>query len=154
MSATLQGQSQSREDCSDLRPDQRLWPCRVSAPQPPCSPIGMGLISHWTGVSVRTHAHTRTHAHGFTLAEQALYCLSHTSSPFCSGYFGDGVSRAICLSWPRTAILPISASQVARISGLSRCPHTLDPQFVHNRSPVLTAPLTPLKATHRTAKNW
>jgi hypothetical protein len=26
----------------------------------------------------------------FTLAKQALYHLSHTSSPFCSGYFGDG----------------------------------------------------------------
>jgi hypothetical protein len=24
-------------------------------------------------------------------AKQALYCLNHTSSPFCSGYFGDGV---------------------------------------------------------------
>jgi hypothetical protein len=29
---------------------------------------------------------------GFTLANQVLYCLSHTSSLFCSGYFGDGVS--------------------------------------------------------------
>jgi hypothetical protein len=28
---------------------------------------------------------------GSTLAKQALYCLSHTSTPFCSGYFGDGV---------------------------------------------------------------
>jgi hypothetical protein len=27
---------------------------------------------------------------GFTFAKQALYCLSHTSCPFCSGYFGDG----------------------------------------------------------------
>jgi hypothetical protein len=27
---------------------------------------------------------------GFTLAKQALYNLSHTSSPLCSGYFGDG----------------------------------------------------------------
>jgi hypothetical protein len=24
------------------------------------------------------------------LAKLAVYCLSHTSSPFCSGYFGDG----------------------------------------------------------------
>jgi hypothetical protein len=24
------------------------------------------------------------------LAKQVLYCLSHTSKPFCSGYFGDG----------------------------------------------------------------
>jgi hypothetical protein len=28
----------------------------------------------------------------FGFAEQALYCLSHTSSPFCSDYFGDGAS--------------------------------------------------------------
>jgi hypothetical protein len=30
---------------------------------------------------------------GFSLTSQALYHLSHTSSssPFCSGYFGDGV---------------------------------------------------------------
>jgi hypothetical protein len=27
----------------------------------------------------------------FTLARQVLYCLSHTSSPFPSGYCGDGV---------------------------------------------------------------
>jgi hypothetical protein len=24
------------------------------------------------------------------LAKQAFYCWSHASSPFCSGYFGDG----------------------------------------------------------------
>jgi hypothetical protein len=28
---------------------------------------------------------------GFTLAKQMLYCLSHTSGLFCSGYFGDRV---------------------------------------------------------------
>jgi hypothetical protein len=44
-----------------------------------------------------------------------LYCLSHTSSPFCSGYFGDGVLRTICLGWLQTLILLISASQLARI---------------------------------------
>jgi hypothetical protein len=33
--------------------------------------------------------------HGFMLAEQALYPLNHTSSPFCSGYFGDGVFQTI-----------------------------------------------------------
>jgi hypothetical protein len=26
--------------------------------------------------------------------------LSHTSSPFCSGYFGDGVLGSICLGYP------------------------------------------------------
>jgi hypothetical protein len=29
---------------------------------------------------------------GFEIAKQVLYHLSHTSSPFCSGYFGDGIS--------------------------------------------------------------
>jgi hypothetical protein len=33
--------------------------------------------------------------------------------------FGDGVSRTICPGWPRTMILPISASQLARITGVS-----------------------------------
>jgi hypothetical protein len=53
------------------------------------------------------------------LAKQLFYHLSHTSSPFVSGYFGDGVSKSICLGWPKTAILLISASQVARITGVS-----------------------------------
>jgi hypothetical protein len=34
--------------------------------------------------------------------------LEYTSSPFCPGYFGDGVSWTICLGWPWTLILPIS----------------------------------------------
>jgi hypothetical protein len=55
---------------------------------------------------------------GFLLTKQALYCLSHTFSPFWSGYFGDRVSRTICLRWPQTSILPISASQVARVTGV------------------------------------
>jgi hypothetical protein len=43
-------------------------------------------------------------------------------SPFCSGYFGDGrggVSWTLCLGWPKTMILLILASQVARITDLS-----------------------------------
>jgi hypothetical protein len=32
---------------------------------------------------------------GLTLAKQVLYCLGHTSSPFCSGYFGDGISHEL-----------------------------------------------------------
>jgi hypothetical protein len=54
---------------------------------------------------------------GQVLIKQALYHLSHFSSPFCSGYFGDGVLQTP--RWPQTAILPISASQVARITGVS-----------------------------------
>jgi hypothetical protein len=45
---------------------------------------------------------------------------------FYSGYFGDGVSQTICLGYPQTVILPISASQVARITGVSyQCPAAL-----------------------------
>jgi hypothetical protein len=51
------------------------------------------------------------------LTKQALYCLSHTSSLFCSGYFEDGLSQTICLDWPWILILLFSASQVTRISG-------------------------------------
>jgi hypothetical protein len=32
--------------------------------------------------------------------------LSHTASPFYSGYFGNGVSQTICPCWPSTVILP------------------------------------------------
>jgi hypothetical protein len=46
------------------------------------------------------------------VAKQVLYYLSHISSPFCSGYFGDGV-------WPPPVLFLISASQVARITGMS-----------------------------------
>jgi hypothetical protein len=56
---------------------------------------------------------------GFALAKQVLYCLSHTSRPFCSGYFGDGISPTVCLGWPQTTILLISASQIARITTMN-----------------------------------
>jgi hypothetical protein len=45
--------------------------------------------------------------------------LIHTSSSFCSGYFGDVVSQSICPGWPQTTILPISISWVIRITGMS-----------------------------------
>jgi hypothetical protein len=98
---------------------------------------------------------------GFTLARQALFHLSHSTSPFvCSGYFGNRVSVfsqacldlspvsvfppmtgmtgecrytqllvemrvswSFCPNWPWTVILPISAFQVSRITGISH--HTL-----------------------------
>jgi hypothetical protein len=46
---------------------------------------------------------------GFVLRKQVLYCLS----------LGDGVSVAICLGWPQTVILQISASLVAMITDVS-----------------------------------
>jgi hypothetical protein len=53
------------------------------------------------------------------LANQVLYHLSHTSSPFNSGYFGDGVSQTICPGWSQTMIFPVSASQIA--TGIPGC---------------------------------
>jgi hypothetical protein len=56
-------------------------------------------------------------------AKQALYCLSRTSSPFSSGYFADGdLENYLPGLASIIAILLISASQVARITGMShRC---------------------------------
>jgi hypothetical protein len=45
--------------------------------------------------------------------------LGKTCSPFWSGYFGDRLLWTVCLGWPQIAILLISASQVARITGVS-----------------------------------
>jgi hypothetical protein len=45
--------------------------------------------------------------------------LSHSFTPFYSGYFRDRVPWSICLSWPPTVILLVSASQVVRITGVS-----------------------------------
>jgi hypothetical protein len=59
------------------------------------------------------------------LATQVLYI----SSPFCSGYLGDGFSQTICPGWPRTEILLLSASQVARITGVS-CRHPPHTSFI------------------------
>jgi hypothetical protein len=54
----------------------------------------------------------------FALGKQALCSSSHTSSVFCSGYFGDGISRAICLGCSGTCYLP-SLSQSPWITGMS-----------------------------------
>jgi hypothetical protein len=57
---------------------------------------------------------------GFALTKQALYHLSHTSSPFCSGYFGDGGLANYLLGLALNLdLLQISASQVAGIIGVS-----------------------------------
>jgi hypothetical protein len=50
----------------------------------------------------------------------AGYHLSHTSAHFAVIILEMGrVSRTICLGWPQTAVFLISASQVARITGVS-----------------------------------
>jgi hypothetical protein len=52
----------------------------------------------------------------------ALLLEPHLQSLF-SGYFRDRTLRTICLAWLQTTILPISASQVARVTGVSHwCP--------------------------------
>jgi hypothetical protein len=70
--------------------------------------------------------------------------LSHTSSPFCSGCYGDEVSRTLCLGWPRLAILLISASQVARITGMSH----QHPAPLHFYLPPALSPASHTKACH------
>jgi hypothetical protein len=55
----------------------------------------------------------------FFFAKQALYRLSHTSSPFFSVYFEDGMSWTICSYWPQTAILLFSVSQAVEIMDVS-----------------------------------
>jgi hypothetical protein len=52
-------------------------------------------------------------------AKQALYCLNNISSPFCSCHVGDGGLMKFCPGWSWTSMSPISASQVARITGIS-----------------------------------
>jgi hypothetical protein len=63
----------------------------------------------------------------FTLTKQVLYHLSYTSSPFYSGYFGDGrgrgVSGTLCQGWSWTVIFPILPFQVTNITDVSPwCP--------------------------------
>jgi hypothetical protein len=54
--------------------------------------------------------------------ELRTYMLSHSTSLFfvcVMGLFRDRISRTICPGWLRTTILLISASWVARITGVS-----------------------------------
>jgi hypothetical protein len=49
--------------------------------------------------------------------------LSQSTSPFLWWVFWDRVLWTICLGWPQIAILQLSASWVARITGVShQCP--------------------------------
>jgi hypothetical protein len=99
-------------------------------PNPP-TPTSWGdriiVTSHYTALlfwGVEWEVRLVSWTQGFTLAKQVLYSLSCTSSPFCSGYFGDWVSRTICLGCSPTSTIPISASQVAGITGVSHQHHT------------------------------
>jgi hypothetical protein len=42
--------------------------------------------------------------------ELRAFTLSHTTSPFYDGYFGDRVSQTICPGWLQNSMLLISAS--------------------------------------------
>jgi hypothetical protein len=56
---------------------------------------------------------------GLCACKTGTLLLEAHLQPFYSGYFGDGVLRTICWSWPGTLILQISAFQLARIIGVS-----------------------------------
>jgi hypothetical protein len=45
--------------------------------------------------------------------------LSHSASPFCDGYFWDWILLTIFPGWLQTMIPQISASWIARITGVS-----------------------------------
>jgi hypothetical protein len=70
--------------------------------------------SHGTAIFVVVG--TEVWTQGFTLAKQAINCLSYTVNKFCSGCVGDELSRAICLGWPQTMILTISDSGTRPLS--------------------------------------
>jgi hypothetical protein len=59
--------------------------------------------------------------------ELRAYTLNHSTNPFCDGVFQDRISPASC--WLQIMILLISASWVARITGVSHrrlaAPHIL-----------------------------
>jgi hypothetical protein len=70
---------------------------------------------------------TEVWTQGFPHAKQAFY----HSSPFCSGYLEMGGLTTICPGWTRISSLLISASQVARITGVSHWCWTWS-VFFHN----------------------
>jgi hypothetical protein len=53
------------------------------------------------------------------LPKQGTLLLSHTYSPFCSGYSEDGGLLNYLSNLAQSVILPILASQEARITGIS-----------------------------------
>jgi hypothetical protein len=50
--------------------------------------------------------------------ELRAYTLSHSTRPFCEGFYWDKFSRTICPGWLWTEILLISASWLAGITGV------------------------------------
>jgi hypothetical protein len=58
--------------------------------------------------------------------ELRAYALSHSTSPFCVRYFWDRVLRTICPGWLQTVFFLVSASRVARITGVSHWRPTVE----------------------------
>jgi hypothetical protein len=56
---------------------------------------------------------------GVCLLDRCFITWATPPALFCVGYFWDGVLLTICLGWPQTIILLISASRVTRITGVS-----------------------------------
>jgi hypothetical protein len=55
--------------------------------------------------------------------ELRAYTLSHSTSPFCEGFFWDRILQTICQGWLWTSVLLIAAFWIASITGVShRCP--------------------------------
>jgi hypothetical protein len=74
---------------SQQNPFQRnhIYPTTLSVPLE----LIFDLSSQFLGFFFFFFGGTGVLTKGFVFAKQALYCFSHTSSPFCSGYFGTGV---------------------------------------------------------------
>jgi hypothetical protein len=56
---------------------------------------------------------------GFIFARQALYSSGHASSPFCSGYFGVGISLFFCPCKPEqtdSCFMPLAVSGMTAAS--------------------------------------
>jgi hypothetical protein len=89
------------------------------------SPSSLGFVLFfWRG-----WGRTGIWSQSFTLAKQAFCCLNYISSPFFLWLFWRWgvVSWTVCPDWwPQIVILLISASQVARITGV-RHQHPVSP---------------------------
>jgi hypothetical protein len=88
-------------NCASLSsPGSTSWGAQKGPVQVP------GLVL-WSVVpfatSFRGEGSTGVWTQGFTLTKQKFYHLSHTSSPFYSGYFGDGGRRSLTNYLPRLA---------------------------------------------------
>jgi hypothetical protein len=74
-------------------------------------PKQLGLQVWTTGTCLFFLNEGGTWTQGFTLAKQAFYFLSHTSSPFRSDYFDDRILQTICRGSPWT-IWSLSANLI------------------------------------------